>query len=688
MSLRVEQSKPADVTVNPTIETTVIEPNSFSTLAALLGSDPARRVAQLVPDPGETEPAGTFSYINGAWVRQMADGVQVAGVATLAAQDRFNELEVYAQLKAANTAAQNLIALKAAIGYVAAGGTIIIPKGDFTVDCTGGYSAAAIIDKRLTLRVDGRIRMNDGGRRANPATLLRVDADNVTIEGNGTFQGDGSFDSVNDQTTANFPRMIDVTGKNVVIRSVTLKDGPKVSIFLRNAVNARIIGCEFVGGPSVYSDTSHFGIRTEGGSAHRIEGNNVTVNEAGGKTVQFVFGGGPLGVTPNLIIDGNRVLGGVWEKLAYLFGDNHRVSNNQINDALKTDVIRINGSYCSVVDNYGANVMGVITCYDGHDNTFARNRFENIKQTGIVLGRYDGATFTGSISDSVLTVTGITTGSLRVGHKITGPGVAANTTVTALGTGAGLTGTYTLSNSQSVASTTLNADGYVSGFDRTRIIDNDLPADSTAGTRTNGVQIYLEGNNSASDIDVIGNKISTFANDSQEALIVFRGISPCQPKKVRINDNKLSNCVNAIIVRNVSRYEARRNVIDSTAGVPIVIIDSAAGLFEGNRGLESIGTPGISGFSTVNNDVARNNQWSTDLLEIPVTIASGTNNTVVALPSWVANNARFTVTRTNEAAGQNGKFVTATRSGANLTVGRTDGSMATANENYLIVVDQ
>lgn len=576
--------------------------------------------AQAAERPQDYVQANGIPLTTGAWVRQGADSVRVAGVATLAAQTRFDELEVYAQLKAGNTPAQNLTALKAAISYVAGGGTVIIPKGDFTIDCTGGYSAAAIIDKRLTLRVDGRIRMNDGGRRANPATLLRVDADNVTIEGNGTFQGDGSFDSVNDQTTANFPRLIDVTGKNAVIRGVTIAKAPKVGIFLRNAVNAQILGCDFVGGPSTYTDTSHFGIRTEGGSAHRIEGNNVAVDEAGGKTVQFVFGGGPLGATPGLIIDSNRALGGVWEKIAYLFGDNHRVSNNQVTAALKTDVIRLNGSYCSVVDNFGTNVVGVCTAYDGHDNIIARNRFDTVKQTGIVIGR--------------------------------------------------------------------NHTDYVGGFDRTRIVDNVLRADPMAGARTNGIQIYLEGSNSATDIDVIGNTISVFADENQEALILVRGISPCQPKKVRINDNKLSNCVNAIIVRNVSRYEVRRNVIDSTAGTPLVTLDSAVGLFEGNRGLESIGVAGISGFSPVNSDVARNNQWSDAPLEIAVTIASGTNNTVVTLPAWVANNATFTVTRTNQAAGQNGKFVTATRMGGNLTVGHTDGSMAAADETYLIVVGQ
>lgn len=59
---------------------------------------------------------------------------------------------------------------------------------------------------------------------------------------------------------------------------------------------------------------------------------------------------------------------------------------------------------------------------------------------------------TGSISGTTLTVTAVSTSSgiLRVGQVITGTGVTAGTTITALGTGTGLTGTYTVSPSQTV----------------------------------------------------------------------------------------------------------------------------------------------------------------------------------------------------------------------------------------------
>ncbi len=56
--------------------------------------------------------------------------------------------------------------------------------------------------------------------------------------------------------------------------------------------------------------------------------------------------------------------------------------------------------------------------------------------------------FSGSISNTTLTVSAITSGTLAVGQIVTGPGVAADTVITALGTGSGGTGTYTVSVSQ------------------------------------------------------------------------------------------------------------------------------------------------------------------------------------------------------------------------------------------------
>jgi hypothetical protein len=67
------------------------------------------------------------------------------------------------------------------------------------------------------------------------------------------------------------------------------------------------------------------------------------------------------------------------------------------------------------------------------------------------------AIFTGSISSTTLTVTSVLSGTIAVGQAIFGQGMAQNTVITALGTGSGGVGTYTVSDSQTVASTTINS---------------------------------------------------------------------------------------------------------------------------------------------------------------------------------------------------------------------------------------
>jgi hypothetical protein len=70
-----------------------------------------------------------------------------------------------------------------------------------------------------------------------------------------------------------------------------------------------------------------------------------------------------------------------------------------------------------------------------------------------------GAVFTGSISGTTLNVTAVASGTIYAGSYITGTGVTAGTYITANGTGTGGTGTYTVSASQTVGSTTITMQG-------------------------------------------------------------------------------------------------------------------------------------------------------------------------------------------------------------------------------------
>jgi hypothetical protein len=64
---------------------------------------------------------------------------------------------------------------------------------------------------------------------------------------------------------------------------------------------------------------------------------------------------------------------------------------------------------------------------------------------------------TGAISGTTLTVSAVTSGVIYIGAVIVGTGVTVGTTITAFGTGTGGVGTYTVSASQTVASTTITS---------------------------------------------------------------------------------------------------------------------------------------------------------------------------------------------------------------------------------------
>jgi hypothetical protein len=95
------------------------------------------------------------------------------------------------------------------------------------------------------------------------------------------------------------------------------------------------------------------------------------------------------------------------------------------------------------------------------------------------------AVVTGSTAGTALTVTAVTSGALAVGQVISGTNVAPGTRITALGTGTGGTGTYTISQTQTVASTTITAGveafrvGTEKGADGGTARDMELQTDGT-----------------------------------------------------------------------------------------------------------------------------------------------------------------------------------------------------------------
>lgn len=118
------------------------------------------------------------------------------------------------------------------------------------------------------------------------------------------------------------------------------------------------------------------------------------------------------------------------------------------------------------------------------------------------------AQFTASISGTTMDVTAIAAGTIAVGDIVYGTGVSPITRITALGTGTGSTGTYTVSVSQTVASSTIFTGSPTAS--RIRISDTDVS--SQVGQPAGSIEFF--GSDTNSPGAGIGAYISAISADS------------------------------------------------------------------------------------------------------------------------------------------------------------------------------
>lgn len=111
---------------------------------------------------------------------------------------------------------------------------------------------------------------------------------------------------------------------------------------------------------------------------------------------------------------------------------------------------------------------------------------QNTIQYTIGPSGFVGATITGSITGTTLTVTALTAGAITIGQTLSGAGITAGTTIVGFTTGAGgnvnMAGTYTVSKSQTVASNTITT-----YYERPLTIESGFVR---VQTTSNGVPIY------------------------------------------------------------------------------------------------------------------------------------------------------------------------------------------------------
>jgi len=147
--------------------------------------------------------------------------------------------------------------------------------------------------------------------------------------------------------------------------------------------------------------------------------------------------------------------------------------------AITNGTIAINQALFGVNVNQ-ETVITALGTGTGGIGTYTVNLTQTVAST-LMNSATAGAVVTGSIAGTTLTVTAVTSGTLYVGQTIQGSTVTAQTIITALGTGTGGAGTYTVNNSQTVTSRTLyglnwsvlpSTDGAFTSGSSVDIVDN------------------------------------------------------------------------------------------------------------------------------------------------------------------------------------------------------------------------
>jgi len=171
------------------------------------------------------------------------------------------------------------------------------------------------------------------------------------------------------------------------------------------------------------------------------------------------------------------------------------------------------------------------------------------------------ANFIGSISGTTLTVTLLKSGSIGVGQSLFGVGITAETVVTALGTGTGGVGTYTVNISQTVASETMNTAAVAATLTGS-IAGNILTVSAVTGTLYPGQTIQGAGVTAGTIITTLGSgtvlsqTITTAGTNYavNDTVTVLGGVYGTTPATYTVTSIGGSGAVTGLTLTNAGTY--------------------------------------------------------------------------------------------------------------------------------------
>lgn len=180
----------------------------------------------------------------------------------------------------------------------------------------------------------------------------------------------------------------------------------------------------------------------------------------------------------------------------YIFEDINKDQSFQVFAGSNEGYSEVWWFYCSV----NSNTVDKYVIYNYLERTWTYGTMvrtawldSGLRQYPMGVTYATNAQFTGSISGTTLTVSSTTTGSIVLGDYLFGSGVTRNTQITGFGTGTGGVGTYTVSITQSVASTEM----YSTAEDG-RVLYHEANVDDVSGLSPVPINAYIQ----SSDFDI------------------------------------------------------------------------------------------------------------------------------------------------------------------------------------------
>ena len=235
------------------------------------------------------------------------------------------------------------------------------------------------------------------------------------------------------------------------------------------------------------------------------------------------------------------------------------------------------------------------------------------------------ASFTGSIATTTLTVTAMLSGdSLVVGQYVDGSGVTNGTYITAFGTGTGGVGTYTVSTSQTAASTTMYANG--------NALLND-PSQMDLGVGPLGriyvwdtiPQALVANNIAASQTPAAAGAITLTAGTSVKSVVTNNGtvLQLDVPRAVSVTTGAGSPTTRNFTVSGYDYYGQAMSEVIASSGTASTAVNGKKAFYQ------------ISGITVSGGTVVAITIGTTDILGIPVRVTDagylasvGYNNTL------------------------------------------------------------